>query len=170
MTIFHHYAPLLMQEDNLVITANNEPALNELSSMVVQDTSKIGIIGDEFPFISNLNLLENITLGTMYHQNIPLAQARQDIQPSINALNMEHTLGRRKEMLSPKELILSQILRGISCGNSILFMLSPPTILTDTVIHAVAMVPHPLKIWIACHIKAAAAYDYLRFTTFNIDG
>lgn len=170
MTIFHHYAPLLMQKDNLLITANNESALNELTSMVAQDRGKIGIIGDEFPFISNLNMLENITLGTMYRQNITLEKARNHILPSINALAMEATLSRRKEILSPKEIILSQILRCISCGNSILFMLSPPTVMTDTVIQAVAMVPHPLRVWIACHTKATAAYEYLKFTTFNIDG
>ena len=144
--------------------------MNEISSLAAQDREKIGTIGDEFPFISNLNILENITLGTMYRQNITLEQAREHILPSINALEMQETLLRRKETLSPKEIVLSQILRCISCGNSILFMLSPPTVMTDTVIQAVAMAPHPLKVWIACHTKAASAYEYLKFTTFNIDG
>lgn len=170
MPLAKYSSIMLQREENLLVTGSTPLFLDNMVSMAVQSQGKIGIIGEEFPFLSNLNVLENITLGTMYGQNISLQHAWKQIAASVTALSLEHAMGLRNEMLSPEEMIKGQILRGIACANAVLLLISPTPADANTVITSVRCVPHTLKIWIACHRKVASAYEYLHFSPFSIDG
>ena len=170
MTVSRHYAALLLQEEHLLITSSSESNLDELMSMAIQSQGETGIIGDEFPLISNLDILENITLGIMYSRNISLEYARAMILPSIKALQMETIMHRSKAMLSKEEIIRSQILRCIASGNSIMLLPSPTPRAADSALHAAARVPSRPRIWISCHTKKASAYEYLHLSPYSMDG
>jgi ABC-type uncharacterized transport system ATPase subunit len=170
MPIRNVHSLLLDQHPRLLVIGRREDQISELISLVTQSKGHIGILGDDFPFLSNLSVLENIVLGTMYRQNISMEKAREPIQEHILALGLNKWMNQRKDQLDSRATILCQLLRCISCGNSIVLLPSPAFTMAETIIQAIETVRHPLAVWIACNEKDAATYNRLGFSTFYLEG
>lgn len=169
MAITNYHSLLLDKHPRLLVIGMHESQISELVTMFVQSQSHIGIIGNEFPFLSNLDMMENIVLGTMYRQNISLEKARKYLDEPIRALGLERWMHERKEKLDLRALILCQLLRCIACGNSIAVLPSPMVTLAKMVIQATARLAQAPAVWIACSVANATAYESLGLPTFHLE-
>ncbi|GAU09317.1 hypothetical protein [Desulfoplanes formicivorans] len=169
MAIHNYHSLLLDRHPRLLVVGHNEDQISELVSMFVQSQSHIGIIGDEFPFLANLSILENIVLGAMYRQNIPLEKASKPLEEPIRALGLERWMEQRKEKLDQQTMGLCQLLRCIACGNSVVVLPSPMVAMADTIIQATALLSPAPVVWIACSVNNASAYDNLGLPTFHLE-
>lgn len=170
MPIQNLHSLLLDHHPRLLVIGHKESLTSELVSWIAQSQDHIGILGDDFPFLSNLSVMENIVLGTMYRQNISLEKACAPIREHIHALELGKWMNQRKEHLDSRTMVLCQLLRSISGGNSIVLLPSPAFTMAETVIQAIETIRHPLTVWIACNEKDAVTYDRLGFSTFYLEG
>ncbi|MGX9366409.1 hypothetical protein ACTVJH_10250 [Desulfoplanes sp. PS50] len=170
MPIQNLHSLLLDHHPRLLVIGHKESLTSELVSWIAQSQDHIGILGDDFPFLSNLSVMENIVLGTMYRQNISLEKACAPIREHIHALELGKWMNQRKEHLDSRTMVLCQLLRSISGGNSIVLLPSPAFTMAETVIQAIETLRHPLTVWIACNEKDAVTYDRLGFSTFYLEG
>ena len=170
MPIHNVHSLLLDQHPRLLVVGHRESQLSELVSWIAQSQDHIGILGDDFPFLSNLGVMENIVLGTMYRQNISLEKACKPIREDIHALELGKWMNQRKEQLDSRAMALCQLLRCIASGNSIVLLPSPAFTMAETIIQAIETIRHPLVVWITCTKKDAMTYDRLEFSTFYLEG
>jgi ABC-type uncharacterized transport system ATPase subunit len=170
MPIQNFHSLLLDQRPGLLIVGRREGHINELTEMVAQSQGHIGILGDAFPFLSNLDVLENIVLGTMYQQHISMKKAGESVRKPIRALGLEKWMDQRKEKLDSPTMLQCQLLRCIACGNSIVLLPSPTFTMAETILLAIETIRHPLAVWIGCNEKDVATYDRLGFSTFYLEG
>ncbi len=153
----------------LLMVGQDESHLNELVTFFLHFRNDIGVLDNLFPFLSNLNILENILLPTMYRHNLPPAKARERIENHIQALNLASWMSLRKEQLAPHTLILCQLLRCLACEDSIILLPSAKIATAETVITAIAKLRVSLTLWILCIKKNAVAYEKFGFPTCYIE-
>ncbi len=153
----------------LLLVAQTEGQVCELATTLLQCRSSIGIIGNEFPFLANLNVVENILLGTMYHNNLPLEEAFEPLREDIEALGVMDVMRQRKNQLNTLTRMKCQLLRCIACGNTIVLVHTGQFAVAQTLLHALEMLRQPPAMWIACSAKNALAYEKLNFPTFHIE-
>jgi len=169
MAIGNYHSLLSEQHPRLLIVGHSEGHISELVTMFVQSRGRIGVIGDEFPFLSNLNVMENIVLGSMYQHNISMEKAYEPLLEHIRALELEKWMNQRKELVDARTMVLCQLLRCISCGNTTMLLPSPEVSRAETVIRAVETIRLSPAVWIACSEKNAVAYDKFGFSTFHLE-
>jgi len=102
------------KEDLILVTDEADIPYFVLSA--VTDFPSIGIVSDRFPLLANLNVIENITLFSMYHENIGFKEASERIKPYFSDLDMAEVSRKRKENLTRQELIQTYALRCFSRG------------------------------------------------------
>ncbi|NCC25052.1 MAG: hypothetical protein EOM25_07615 [Deltaproteobacteria bacterium] len=128
----------------------------------------VGIVDEDFPFLSNLNMIENITLGDMYTNHRGLAAATARILPTIEALGMREAMGRRKETLTQEEMLKAHILRCLAGDSRAVFMEYPRIWDLRLLLEYLKNISSDMALWISCHEKSLRTYEGLGFETFYL--
>jgi len=154
----------LRVEDNIILIASNEKQLDELMHQAVQPEYPIGVVsGERYPLLADLNVIENIVLRNMFHENISMKQATDVIFPFIESLGLAQKMGARPEDLTGEELINAYILRCISSRKEIILFESPEPYDIYVSWSWLKQMKLDMRLWICCLIDRAPVYDRLSF-------
>ena len=157
MTAFD-LTPYLHMDEHLLIVTEHPTMLTRIMHLSALLQPQVGIISEDFPLLSNLDVLENIALASMYRKNVSLKKARRIMEPEIRALKLEKLLHKRRELLTREELVRVLVARCLAAGNSIILLESPPVFRLDTVFACLGAVAHRVRIWVSCHHPDKLAY------------
>ncbi|WP_462323555.1 hypothetical protein [Desulfoplanes sp.] len=161
---------LAAEKTDTLIIGDDEGQVELLTTQILDARSSVGILGTMFPLLSNLSILENIVLGAMYRENLPMQTVTARIYDDIGSLGLVPILELRKESLEKREVVLCQLLRGLCDGNTTIFLPSPPIRTVDTIVWANAVLNRRFTVWIATTRQSAVAYDHFGFPTFRLGG
>ena len=161
MVVKSTISDLLLEEADLLLVCDSGGQDSLLQNMIVQSQGHIGIISDEFPFLSALSTIENIVLGNVYHQNISIKRARKRISEYVRILGLGNYLWKSVRHLPDEKLLLAMLLRCIASGNSIVFMGKPGSTRAEIVKNAVTAGELPVKPWVSCLDKDHTEYAAL---------
>lgn len=161
MVVKSTISDLLLEETDLLLVCDSGDQDSLLQDMIVQSLGHIGIISDEFPFLSALSTIENIVLGNVYHQNISIKRARKRISEYVRVLGLDNYLWKPVRHMPDEKLLLAMLLRCIVSGNNIVFMGKPGANRAKTVKNAVTAGKLPVKLWVSCLDQDQAEYAAL---------
>ncbi|SDN29654.1 hypothetical protein SAMN04488516_101315 [Desulfonauticus submarinus] len=116
---------LKKEDEDLIIILKNKNLERYLFEFFSIHPADIGIISKKVPFLSNLEMLENIFLPLMYKNNISLKSCYKKFKTFIDKLQLEDILWKRKEKLTGVELFKSMLLRALSVDSKIIFLEYP---------------------------------------------
>jgi len=137
---------------------------------VLLDNRSVCYVSDSFPLLSNLNVIENITLSNMFHENETLQQAAAKVTPFIENLGMQDAILKRKESLSREEIIRTCLLRAVSRGSDVIMTdfakAGELNILKDSLVK----INKRLFLWIMCLEKDLGNYNDFAFKTVRLAG
>jgi ABC-type lipoprotein export system ATPase subunit len=150
--------PYLHTEEHLLLVVSNSTMLTRIMHLSALLQNQIGFISDSFPLLSNLDVLENITLGSMYRHNISLKKARRIIEQEIRALHLESLLHKRKELLTREELVRVHFARCLATDNSVILLESPTVFSLEIVFECLRSVDRRIRIWVSCHHSDKLSY------------
>ena len=154
----------LSVEDSITLIASHEKQIDELMHQAVKTDYPIGVVSrDRYPLLSDLNVMENIVLKKMFHENISMKQAINAIMPFIESLGMAQKLWARQEDLNSEELLNVYILRCISGKKEIILFESPEPYDIYIFSSWLKQMNLGMKLWICCLIDHAPVYDRLSF-------
>jgi ABC-type lipoprotein export system ATPase subunit len=148
----------LHMEEHLLFVAAQPTMLTRIMHLSALLQNQIGFISDAFPLLSNLDVLENITLGSMYRQNISLKKAYRNIEREILALRLESLLHKRRELLTREELVRVQFARCLATDNSVILLESPTVFSLEIVFDCLRAIDRRIRIWVTCHQPDKLSY------------
>lgn len=159
---------LTSTREHLLLTAPNETVISRLKAMITQSDFHIGLISDHLPLLANLNALENIALGCMYHHNMSLEACRKKMAPAVNRLGLESVMDQRREFLTREQRLNVQLLRCVANGSAFVLLESPPRKDCDTLEHALALLDENIFLWVCCLSTEQDVYTSLGYTTIDL--
>lgn len=161
MVVKSTISDLLLEKADLLLICDSAGQDSLLQNLIVQSQGHIGIISDEFPFLSALSTIENIVLGNVYHQNISIERARKRISEYVRVLGLGNYLWKTVRHLPDEKLLLAMLLRCIASGNNIVFMGKPGANRAETVKNAIITGALPVRMWVSCLDQDQAEYASL---------
>lgn len=159
---------LTEQRKNLLLVSDDESNFSRLSSMIIQSSHPIGILGDEYPLLLNLTALENVALGCMYHNQMSLEDCHDKIQSLIDRLKMTGSLDQRTQFMSRAHLLKIQLLRCIANESIFVFMPSASRSDCDILDRAVANLDIDVFLWVAILSNDLDAYTSLEYDVIDL--
>lgn len=154
---------------HLLLTASDQATLSRLKAMTVQSDFHVGLISDRLPLLANLNVLENIALGPMYHNHMSLAACLKKLEPDINRLGLNTVLGQRQEFLTREQRLKALLLRCLANGSGYILLQSPPRSDCDTLDRALDALDAGVFLWVCCLSTDQDIYSSLGYTTIDLD-
>lgn len=151
----------LSLDNDLLILSPVEAHLSRLTEIVVQSLTHIGVMGDAFPFLANLSIMENIALTQMYHQRLSYAQCVRRIGPAVETLGLGRVMGMRKESLSRRELLQAHLLRCLINHSSAILFPSPRSGDVPIILDCLRQLNRPARLWVSCLRADAGLYEDL---------
>jgi len=140
---------LLDSNAHLALVFSYHGRENLLIHSISQSQGHIGIISDRLaPFISNINLVENITLPMLYHKNISQNAALKRMSPLFDALDIRDSLHERKEHLGRKQILAGYLLRAVASGNRSVFVDWPRMWEVDFFLDCLGRMDSKIQLWI----------------------
>ncbi|MFP4516006.1 MAG: hypothetical protein ACLFNV_04355 [Desulfovibrionales bacterium] len=140
----------LGRDEDLLFLADSTVEQAKLLHMTALLQNQVGFVSESVPFLSNLSAIENITLGTMYTQNISLQKAEKRIKPAIAALGLDGFMHMRKESIPQRELAIAMFLRCLASDNRYVFLESPSVLVLSTVFDCRSRVDSRVHFWVSC--------------------
>ncbi|MDQ7031126.1 MAG: hypothetical protein Q9M37_00195 [Desulfonauticus sp.] len=110
---------------DLLIVLEDKNLENYLFEIFSMGFGNVGIISKKVPFLSNLEMIENIFLPLMYRENISLQNCYIKFKFFIEILGLEDVLWLRKERLTDEELLKCMLLRALCVESEIIFLEYP---------------------------------------------
>jgi ABC-type lipoprotein export system ATPase subunit len=160
---------LTAQRRHLLLVSENESTISQLTAMVVQSDSPIGVISDDFPFLANLSVLENIVLGCMYHKAMSLLSCRETIQDFVDALGLNESLDQRSQLLSRPKLLKMHLLRCMANGSTFVFLPMPSRLDCDILHRAAESLDRDVFLWIGCLSNDQDVYTSLEYPVIDLN-
>ncbi|WP_028575325.1 hypothetical protein [Desulfonatronovibrio hydrogenovorans] len=161
---------LLLEGSNLLLVCPSKSRDSLLQNMIVQSQGHIGIISDDFPFLSSLSVIENVALSNMFHQNVSLERVKARFGDYLAKAGLEEYLWKSPRLLPHVKLVLAKLLRCVCSGNSIVFMGSPRIDDARVVLDWIRDNSVPVKLWISCVDEEAAMFDDLALKQVDFAG
>lgn len=96
-----------------------------------EEKTLLGFVSLDAPLISNLNVINNITLIPQYHRNMPLKQAETIADELLERFGMGSIANKKIINLSPEELFCVMLLRAAMIEDAVLVLDRPFSILTN---------------------------------------
>lgn len=160
---------LTAKRRHLLLVSENESTISRLTAMVVQSDFHVGVISDDFPFLTNLSALENIVLGCMYHKAMSLQSCREKIQDLVDALGLNESLDQRAQFQSRPMLLKMHLLRCMA--NESIFVLLPMIARSDCdILHRAAeILDRDVFFWVACLSNDQDVYTSLEYSVIDLD-
>jgi len=145
-------------EENLLLVAKKRKEILRLIDLAHRSGFHIGIISDDYPLLSDLDVAENLALSGMYHQNLSLTQVLKKIDPFIQEINSEELIDKRIEDLNRDELLKIYLLRCIANNNSIILLYEPVFKDIKMIYDLVGLIGKKIRLWVACLEKNTERY------------
>ncbi|MDY7000191.1 MAG: hypothetical protein SVS15_00230 [Thermodesulfobacteriota bacterium] len=155
-------------EENLLLVAKRRKEILRLIDLAHRSGFHIGIISDDYPLLSDLDVAENLAISGMYHQNLSLTQVLKKIDPFVQKINAEDLLQRRIEYLDREELLKIYLLRCIANNNSIILLYEPVFKDIKTIYDLIGLLDKKTRLWIACLEKNTERYYSFGFKEIMI--
>ena len=137
-------------EENLLLVAKKRKEIPHLIDLAYRSGFHIGIISDDYPLLSDLDVAENLALSSMYHQNLSLKQVLKKIEPFIQEINSEELIYKRIEDLNRDELLKIYLLRCIANNNSIILLYEPTFKDIKIIYDLIGIIDKKIRLWVAC--------------------
>lgn len=117
---------------DVAITYNDTGTLEDFTNHVIDvfesETSlpeQIGFVSSRFPFLSNLNLLENIILPLEFHRDLNEKKAFEKVQNVLDHLGIGEVVYKRKESIPRYDLLKAMAARAMSMAPGLVFFVEP---------------------------------------------
>ncbi|WP_457570890.1 hypothetical protein [Desulfovulcanus sp.] len=159
---------LLSTKKNIILLLKDDAFSDYIVNLTSLSRGHIGLISDKFPFLSNLDIIENICLGLMYAQNISLKKCINKIYNYVKLLNMEDCLWLRKEQINEEQLVKGYFLRCIANGNSVIFMDSPKPKWVRIVLQCIEKTKLYQNVWVSTFWANKGVYNDFNFDVIEI--
>lgn len=162
-------AALAAQRRHLLLVSEKESTISRLTDMVVRSDLHIGVISDDFPFLTNLSALENIVLGCMYHKAMSLQSCREKIQGLVDALGLNESLDQRAQFMSRPMLLKMLLLRCMALESTFVFLPMISRSDCDILHRAVEILDRDVFLWVACLSNDQDVYTSLEFPIIDLN-
>jgi len=159
---------LLSTKKNRIFLLKDDGFGDCIINLTLLSRGHIGLISNKFPFLSNLDIIENICLGLMYTQNISLRRCINKIFHYVKLLNMEDCLWQRKEQINQEQLVKAYFLRCIANGNSVIFMDSPKRKWVKIVLQCIEKTKLSQNVGVSTSLANKASYNDFNFDVIEI--
>jgi ABC-type proline/glycine betaine transport system ATPase subunit len=93
--------------------------------------TRVGLVSEGTPLISNLNVWANIALIPQYHRNMPWREAEAYVGDLLDRLDMLPIAYKRNSALTNEERFCAMVLRAAMVEDSILVLDRPFKILSN---------------------------------------
>lgn len=160
---------LTSQRRHLLLVSESESTISRLTDMVVQSDSHIGVISDDFPFLTNLSALENIVLGCMYHKAMSLQSCRKRIQGLVDTLGLNESLDQRAQFMSRPLLLKMSLLRCMASESTFIFLPLLSRSDCDTLHRAAEILDRDVFLWVACLSNDQDVYTSLGYPVIDLN-
>jgi hypothetical protein len=151
---------LLDSNSHLALAFSYHGRENLLIHSISQSQGHIGVISDRLaPFISNINLVENITLPMLYHKNISHSAALKRMSPLFDALDIRDSLHERKEHLGRKQTLAGYLLRAVASGNRSVFVDWPRMWEVDFFLDCLARMDSKIQLWVPSEKESLREFE-----------
>jgi ABC-type lipoprotein export system ATPase subunit len=159
---------LTSTKKHLLVTSPDEAAITRLKTMAVQSDFHVGMISDRLPLLANLNALENIILGCMYHNYMSLEACRKKMMPAIRRLDLERIMEHRQQFLSRPQRLKVQLLRCLANDCGFILLDTPPRLDCEILERALATLDAGIFLWVCCLSTEQDAYISLGYTHIDL--
>ncbi|HDQ39886.1 MAG TPA: hypothetical protein ENN39_02495 [Desulfonatronum sp.] len=159
---------LTSTHEHLLLSSPDETTIARLKIMVVQSDFHVGMINDDLPLLANLNALENIALGSMYHKNMSLEACRRKLKPAIHLLGLEQVMDQRQQYLNRSQRLKVQLLRCLADDCGFVLLDSPPRSDCDILDRALTTLDAGVFLWICCLSSELDAYTSLGYAIMDL--
>lgn len=160
---------LLDSDSHLVLVFNHHRRENLLIHSISQSQGHVGIISDRLaPFISNIDLVENITLPMLYHKNISQTAALKRMSPLFDALEIRDCLHERKEHLSRKHALAGYLLRAVASGNRFVYVDWPRMWEVDFFLDCLDRMDSKIQLWVPSEKETLREFEKRGFEIRSI--
>jgi len=160
---------LLTSEDDLVFTAELEEHMDRFLDAATAPELCIGIVGERFPLLANLSVLENVALQSMYQANKSVAWVHNRVAPYIEQLALEEAMGKRRADLSEEELFNVLLLRCLAVRCRAVLLVQPEPWNCGSTYNFVKGIDANIRLWICCFRDVAAQYASLHLRQIAIE-
>jgi len=109
----------------------SEEALEKELQELLAHGHHLGLVSLEAPLISNLSVLENISLLRQYHQRLSRRQAEDLTREYLRIFQMEDLAGKRNPVLDENQRFCVMVLRAVMVDNPVLVLDRPFKIMPD---------------------------------------
>jgi len=159
---------LLSTRKNILLLLKEGAFDSYIINLISFSRGHIGLISNKFPFLSSLNIIENVCLGLMYNQNISLKNSIKKIHDYIKMINMEDCLWLRKEQINEDQLVKAYFLRCVANGSSVIFMDSPKYEWIKIVLQCIERTNLYQNVWISTSLANKDLYNDLKFDVIEV--
>ncbi|SMP68393.1 hypothetical protein [Desulfonatronum lacustre] len=160
---------LTAQRRHLLLVSEDESTISRLTAMVLQSDFHIGIISDDFPFLTNLSALENIVLGCMYHKTMSLHSCRKKIQDLVDALGVNESLDQQAQFMSRPMLLKMHLLRCMANESTFIFLPTLSRSDCDILHRAAEILDQDVFLWVACLSIDQDVYTSLEYPVIELN-
>jgi len=155
---------LLNSDSHLAVFCGMQARGNQFVDCISQSRGHVGMISDRLtPFLSNVDLAENITLPLLYHKNISQAVAVERLFPSFEALDMLGYMYKRKEDLSRKQLLAGYLMRAMASGNRFVYLDWPRLWEVDFLLDCLSRIESKIQLWVPVEKMSVQEYKQRGF-------
>ncbi|MFO7816373.1 MAG: hypothetical protein ACQES5_04980 [Thermodesulfobacteriota bacterium] len=140
---------LLNSDSHLAVLCGTQARGSQFVDCISQSRGQVGMISDRLvPFLSNIDLTENVTLPLLYHKNISQAAAVENLFSFFEALDMLDYMYKRKEDLSRKQLLCGYLIRTIASGNRFVYLDWPRLWEVDFLLDCLSKMDSRIQLWV----------------------
>ncbi len=160
---------LTAQRRHLLLVSEDESTISRFRAMVVQSDFHIGVISDDFPFLTNISALENIVLGCMYHKAMSLQSCRKNIQGLVDALGLNENLDQQAQFMSRPMLLKMHLLRCMAMESTFIFLPMISRSDCDILHRAAETLDRDVFLWATCLSNDQDVYTSLEFPIIDLN-
>lgn len=155
--------------EHLLLAAPDESTIARLKDTASASESHVCEISEHLPLLANLNVLENVALGSMYHNHMSLTACLDKLEPAFALLKLEGIMDQRQQFLSKAQRLKVQLLRCIANGSGFILLDSPKRSDCDILERALATLDEQVFLWVCCLSTDKDVYTPLGYTTIDLD-
>jgi len=105
---------------------SGEAALeSELTAFTNRYRQRIGVVSEDVPLISNLDIWINIALIRQYHQNLSGETAQEEVMGYLRRYQIEMIAHKRTHALTDEQRFLVMLLRAAMVANAVIVIDRP---------------------------------------------
>jgi len=104
---------------------------NELAALTILHQQHLGMVSEDVPLISNLEVWINIALIKQYHQNLPREAAEEEVMGYLKRYQLEKLANKRNPALTHKQRFCVMLLRAAMVAEAVVIIDRPFKLLAE---------------------------------------